>query len=426
MRGLGALAGAGASAALSRAAGAADPTALREPRAPATAGTAVAASDKGTVAERRPAMPRWMQGVPVNQWTPIPGTAVSGMDCSAQLAAGLTNSRFQDIGYGDPRRGILAYSGGALKTDGSEMLIFGGGGAGAWAGNDVRGLRLEDDAPIWRTRVNPTVAANVASRYAAPAAYMLDGKTPSARHSYWSPQFIDAKNKFMVFGCAITWSSDTGQFFAVDGVAIDTGIWDAPGTYSDLPLRRGWDGNWTCKHPVSEDVYVSSASAVSKWTRVRNSWSTLWQSQRTDVDRASAAIDPTGSGTLLRVGDYGAHNIPVAIDLATGAATVGSFSGPHAGSVSIGGYYAAGLVFDRGLGKFLLFQDDGHLYAITRVSAADWSVDRVAMKGAAPDAMHSAGPGLPAIWGRMQYVPNLDGVCIIQAYDRAAYFVKTR
>jgi hypothetical protein len=105
-----------------------------------------------------------MQGVPVNQWTAIPGTALSGMDCSAQLAAGLTNPRFQDIGYGDPRRGILAYSGGALKTDGSEMLIFGGGGAGAWAGNDVRGLRFEDDAPIWRTRVTLRTTGPVHAR----------------------------------------------------------------------------------------------------------------------------------------------------------------------------------------------------------------------------------------------------------------------
>jgi len=407
MRGFGVVAAAGASAVLSR-------------------GVLAAVADQRTPAQRGSTIPRWMQGVPVNQWTAIPGSALSGMDCTAQLAAGLTNSRFQDIGYGDPRRGIVAYSGGALKTDGSEMLIFGGGGAGAWAGNDVRGLRLEDDAPVWRTRVNPTVAAKVPSRYAAPAAYMLDGRTPSARHSYWSPQFIDAKNRFMVFGCAITWASDTGQFYVVDGVAVDTGVWDAPGTYPDIPLRRGWDGNWTCKHPVTEDVYVSSASAVSRWTRAKNAWSTLWQSTRTDVDRASAAIDPTGNGTLLRVGDYGSPNVPVAINLATGAAAVGSFTGPYAGAISIGGYYAAGLVYDKGLGKFLLFQDDGHLYAITRVSVATWSVDRMVLSGTAPDALHSAGAGLPAIWGRMQYVPNLDGVCIIQAYDRPAYFVKTR
>lgn len=367
-----------------------------------------------------------MQRVSVNQWTAIAGTALSVMDCAAQLAAGLTDSRCYDIGYGDPRRGILAYSGAALKTAGSEILIFGGGGAGAWAGNDVRGLRLEDDAPVWRTRVNPSPAANVASRYAPPAPYMLDGRTPSARHSYWSPQFVDSKNRFMVFGCAVTWASDSGQFYVVDGVPLDSGVWDAPGTYPDIPLRRGWDGNWVCKHPVTEDIYVSSASAVSKWSLARNAWSMLWQSTRTDVDRASAAIDPKAGGTLLRVGNYGAFNIPVAIDLVSGAATVGSFTGPYAGSVSIGGYYAAGLVFDRGLGKFLLFQDDGQLYTIARVSAADWRVDRLALVGTPPDAMHSAGPGLPAIWGRMQYVPNLNGVCIVQAYDRPAYFVKTR
>jgi hypothetical protein len=370
--------------------------------------------------------PLWLQGVPINRWTAIAGTAVATMDCAPQLAAGLTDSRFQDIGYGDPRRGILAYSGAALKTSGSEMLIFGGGGAGAWAGNDVRGLRLEDDAPIWRTRVNPSVAAKVASRYAAPAAYTLDGMAPTARHSYWSPQFIDANNRFMVFGCAITWNSDTGQFYAVDGVPLDTGAWERPGTYPDIPLRRGWDGNWVCKHPVTEDVYVSSASAVSKWSRARNAWSMLWQSTRTDVDRACAAIDPRSGGTLLRVGDYGGPNIPVAIHLASGEASVGSFSGPHAAAVSVGGYYAAGLAFDQGLGRFLLFQDDGYLYTITRVSVTGWSVDRLPLSGTPPDAMHSAGPGLAAIWGRMQYLPNLDGVCIIQAHDRPAYFVKTR
>ncbi|MEP6997739.1 MAG: hypothetical protein ABI900_08825, partial [Betaproteobacteria bacterium] len=194
-------------------------------------------------------MPQWLQSVAVNQWTAISGTAVSAADCTPQFAAGLTDSQCRDTGYGDPRRGIFAYSGAALKAAGSEILVFGGGGAGAWAGNDVRGLRLEDDAPIWRTRVNPSRATNVASRYAAAAPYQLDGLTPNARHSYWSPQFIDAQNKFMVFGCAITWTADTGQFYVVDGVPLETGVWETPGTHPNIPIRRGWDGNWTCKHP---------------------------------------------------------------------------------------------------------------------------------------------------------------------------------
>jgi hypothetical protein len=367
----------------------------------------------------------WLQSRPVNQWIAIAGTELSASTCTAQASAGLTDGQCRNTGYGDPRRGILSYSGGALKKSGSEMLVFGGGGAGGWAGNDVRGLRLEDGAPVWRTRVNPSPASVVAPATSPAAPYLLDGVSPSARHSYWQPQFIDAQNKFMAFGCVNTWMSDNGQFYVVDSVPLATGHWDAPGTHPVVPIGRGWDGNWACKHPMTEDVYVSGANGISRWRAATNTWSTVWTSTRTDVDRATAAIDPSGAGTLLRIGNYGSANVPIAIDLTSGAATVGAFSGPHAAHVDVGGYYAAGLVFDLVLGKFLLFQDDGYLYTITKVSMSNWSVDRLPLTGTAPSPMHSAAPGYPAIWGRMQYVPNLKGVCIIQAYDRPAYFVRT-
>jgi hypothetical protein len=371
------------------------------------------------------ATPLWLQSKPVNQWIAIAGTELTASTCAAQAAAGLTDGLCRNIGYGDPRRGIFAYSGGALKNLGSEMLIFGGGGGKAWAGNDVRGLALEDAAPSWRTRVNPASISIVPPVKTPSQPYMLDGITPNARHSYWQPQFIDATNTFMAFGCVNTWSSDSGQFYVVDSVPLTSGRWDTPGAHPPAPVRRGWDGNWACKHPVTEDVYVSGATGVSKWSRASNTWSTVWQTTRTDVDRATAAIDPTGSGILLRIGNFGGPNVPVAIDLATGVATVATFSGPYAAAVKVGAYYAAGLVFDPVLGKFLLFQDDGFLYTITKVSMASWLVDRLALSGTPPAAGHSAAPGYAAIWGRMQYVPNLKGVCILQAADRPAYFVKT-
>jgi hypothetical protein len=369
--------------------------------------------------------PLWLQSKPINQWIAITATELTASTCAAQAAAGLTDGLCRNIGYGDPLRGIMAYSGGTLKKSGSEMLIFGGGGGKAWAANDVRGLRLEDDAPAWRTLVNPASVSIVPPAKAPSLPYMLDSTTPSARHSYWQPQFIDATNTFMAFGCVNTWSSDSGQFYVVDSVPLASGRWDAPGLHPPVPVRRGWDGNWACKHPLTEDVYVSGANGVSKWSRASNSWSTVWQTTRTDVDRATAAIDPSGGGILLRIGNFGAPNVPVAIDLATGAATVATFSGPYAAAVNVGGYYAAGLVFDPVLSKFLLFQDDGFLYTITKVSIANWAVNRLALTGVPPAAMRSAGVGYPAIWGRMQYVANLKGVCIIQAADRPAYFVKT-
>jgi len=369
--------------------------------------------------------PLWLQSKPINQWIAITGTELTASTCAAQAAAGLTDGLCRDIGYGDPRRGIFAYSGGALKKSGSEMLIFGGGGGRAWAGDDVRGLALEDDVPTWRTRVNPASLAIVPPIKAPSQPYMLDGITPNARHSYWQPQFIDATNTFMAFGCVNTWSSDSGQFYVVDSVPLASGRWDAPGTHPPAPIRRGWDGNWACKHPVTEDVYVSGSTGVSKWSSASNNWSTLWQTTHTDVDRATAAIDPTGGGTLLRIGNFGGVNVPVAIDLATGVGTVAVFSGPYAAAVNVGGYYAAGLVFDSVLNKFLLYQDDGFLYTITKVSIANWAVNRLALTGVPPTVGHSARVGYPAIWGRMQYVPNLKGVCIIQAPDKPAYFVKT-
>jgi hypothetical protein len=369
--------------------------------------------------------PLWLQSKPINQWIAITGTGLTASTCAAEAAAGLTDGLCRDIGYGDPRRGIMAYSGGALKKSGSEMLIFGGGGGKAWAGNDIRGLRLEDDAPVWRTLVNPAPVSIVPPAAAPARPYMLDSITPSARHSFWQPQVIDATDTFMAFGCVTTWSGSSGQFYVVDAVPLASGRWDAPGAHPPVPMSRGWDGNWACKHPLTEDVYVSGSRGVSKWSRASNNWSTVWQSTHTDVDRATAAIDPTGGGVLLRIGNFGEANVPVAIDLATGVATVAAFSGPYAAAVNVGGYFAAGLVFDPVLNKFLLFQDDGFLYTITKVSIANWAVNRLALTGVPPTAGHSARVGYPAIWGRMQYVPNLKGVCIIQAPDRPAYFVKT-
>ncbi len=85
------------------------------------------------------------------------------------------------------------------------------------------------------------------------------------------------------------------------------------------------------------------------------------------------------------------------------------------------------MVYDPGIDKFLLFQDDGFIYTITYVSASEWSVDRLPLTGVAPavgaSGIHSGGSC--AVWGRMQYVPNLRGVCIIQAYNKPAYFVRT-
>ena len=376
----------------------------------------------------RPGPAATLKDLSVNQWFAIPGTElIASTDLSAQVAAGLTNASFQNTGLGDPRRGIMDFSGGSFRGNGSEMLLFGGGGAGAWAGNDVRGLRLESDRPAWRTLVKPAAASAVLRKSVdAATAYMKDG-TPNARHSYTHQNFIDATETFMTFLCYFVWQTDSGRYTTVDSVRLSTGIWNPAGTHPDVPENPTFGGSWVCKHPVTEQIYLSTNQKIFKFDYVTNSWQLFTTVSASALDHGAAAIDHDRN-IIFRIGQKGsAYNAPGTIDLATGRWTDAAFSGAYASAISVAQYDGPGLVYDPGLGKFLWFQDDGFLYAITYVSPGEYSVDRMTLAGTPPTLLASGvhNGGHVGIWSRMQYVPNLKGVCIIQAYNRPAYFVRT-
>ena len=360
--------------------------------------------------------PAWLAGAAVNQWVQVPNSVLHRADRSALIAAGLVDANGNPTSYGNPDQ-ITAFSGGALKAATSELMIFGGGGAGAWAGNDVRALKLSDDAPAWKFAVKPTNA-----RYCYLQGdpnqdiYNKDG-SPNGRHSYRSLQFIDRDNRLMVFGGSSIWPGDAGQYYHVDAVTLG-GTWQTR-VAPDMPIANGWQGYWIVKHPTTEDVYISDNFKIIKWTG--SVYVTLWDSGgHSGVDRGVAAIDQINN-ILLRLGDWSTTNIPLAIDLNTGTVTVGVLSGRYASAVNVtvGISYAAGMVFDSTLGKFLLFQDDGYLYTIGSAGAGAWTVDRLATTGAAP----AAGKGQP--YSRMQYVPNLKGVVLMQQSGQPVYFVRT-
>jgi hypothetical protein len=72
--------------------------------------------------------------------------------------------------------------------------------------------------------------------------------------------------------------------------------------------------------------------------------------------------------------------------------------------------WGAGIVWDDLLHCFLWFQDDGQLYTITRVTDATWNVATLPLVGAGPAPQSCSFFGNCFIWGKMQYVPNLQGV----------------
>jgi hypothetical protein len=373
-----------------------------------------------------PTVPAWLIGQPARQWIQIPNTGMNSLDLTQITALGLNPG---DWSFGEPHKGRFAYSGGCVRL-GSRILLFGGGGAGAWAGNEWWELNLLDDVPVWHLLVPPSPASAVYPRNTQPAhAYMKDG-TPNARHSYWAPQCIDANAELMVFGCVDVWEVDSGRFLNVDGYDLTAGGWRPTGSHPDMPHQRAYDGNWTVKHPTTEDVYVCAGSFLSRWNRTSNTWTDIANALDTGMDAGFAAVDPN-TGSILRIGRAIGSNVAQRIDYTTGAVVPGTLVGPYASAVNLADYAhfnGSGFVYDLGLQAYLLFQNAGQIFKITP-SGNDWNVDLFVTTGVAPPTRTDMAPG-SGLWGRFAYLPALRGVCLVtpgadSPWSQNAFFLQT-
>jgi hypothetical protein len=371
--------------------------------------------------------PSWLSGAAVNSWVPLPGTDLNSMDVSVLTAAGLNPGANE---WGNPKTGILAYSGGTIRRSDSTFMIFGGGGSNAWAGNEWRGIGLEDNAPSWVCLTNPDPAYDCWLHADPAAAYNKDGITPQARHSYWAGHYIDATKRCYTFGIANTWSTDGSppgnEKYHVDAILLATKTWLAPDTLSrPTSYPRAQDGNLILKNPSNEHIYWYGSTTIAEYDPSTDTWTSRYSQAGTDNDSAGGCVDPV-NGVVLRFGDDGGtqnlwHEFAIGTSWTKTACTM---SGPYAGTLAqYHGYWANGFVYDEGLGCFLMYQDDGFLYTITRTGTAAYTVDRLTMTGTPPTANQYG--GLTGIWSRMQYVPNLKGVAIYLLGSNPIYFAKT-
>jgi hypothetical protein len=382
------------------------------------------------------------------------------------------------------------------------MIVSGGGGAGTWAGNDVRGLRLEDDQPTWRVLVSPTNAQyapkndnlttntpynlSVSALVATPADYtfaLTDG-APVARHSYWHQFVDDVTDDFYWTRCDSVWQTDAGRFEEVNSIHLPDTVGATVAWPAAVPAARkhpvphghaegagGAPSNYclTTKFPEVGDardgfIYQiasgmwcfkpRAASGVGTWTSV-----TLTNAGILNGDKGPGAIDPTRNcflfstapGTfhtsepVYRVAVLNAAGTSATLFVATLTTAGGNlsafavkdvlgFADPLGSSGEV--QDVAELEYDRGLDKFILFQDDQKLYTLTCTSTSTWTfrVDKL-VDALTPSTV--IGSGVPklygskqgqvmAMWGRMRYVHALGGVCVIQGADQNAFFVRTR
>jgi hypothetical protein len=122
-----------------------------------------------------------------------------------------------------------------------------------------------------------------------------------------------------------------------------------------LTSRPAPAGAWTCKHPLTEDVYVGTYTTVQEWNLLANTWTKLCvpANLRTEAWRPWTP----NTGTILRLGwatgavgtAFNAHAINI-----DGDADRRIVDRPAVGSVVIDSFAAigSGFVYDPGLKCF--------------------------------------------------------------------------
>jgi hypothetical protein len=375
--------------------------------------------------------PAWLSGKAVNQWVAIPNTAQRDMDFAPLIAAGLTDRARRDIGWGEPEKGAFIFGGGARAKRGSRLYIWGGGG-NEWAGNEVRGIRLADDAPKWSVVVPPSRVKDILPRGSKSGAYYADG-APTCGHSYSYPQFLDSVDRFILPANGMYWPQDAGYTLAVSGVDMSgasASKWiHYPGSAYSIP---DWPPS-VCMHPLTERVYRATEGAVQSWTHA-NGWGPMTYTapgthQDPTLNKGAMCVNPDDNYIfcLSEIRSDAERTYAGVVDLAkpeSNSYTSVTLMGPDAPAVSVKwNWSGCGLVWDEGLKQFAFYAGGDTIYLI---NPRDWRVTKLATTGTPPTpGLARKNGGGCGIFGRMQYMPELNGIAIAQTWDKPVYFVRT-
>jgi len=362
----------------------------------------------GAAAQTAP-MPAWVKNLPLLQWYAIPNTKLSS------VAPNPT-----PLGNSGPASKIITWNGATLKRQGSVYLLGAAGGHADYAGNEVDALKLNTETPRWVELSPPTPNNQIINR----SQFYLDLK-PSATHTYYGTQFINARNRMVVVASpgmdssALPPSPANWPYADVAvhtfSFSLATNTWDKPEYFAKYTGGGDYIAALVVKHPVTEDIYYSRCYSGGwwRWTQATNTWSKLSDATRAPWF-AGAAIDPNrnkvlivGGDSLAEVRDLNGNRIPV------------TFGGLGAVALRLGGY--TGVVYDEVNDVFLVVYNNaatGHI-SILRVNAATWFVDALPVTGIPPANRQNG------IHNSVQYVPELGGIVIANAYTENVMFMRT-
>lgn len=344
-------------------------------------------------------LPSWAAALPLFEWYEIPGTELQRSDAWT----GYPGSK------GGSKRGILAFSGGAIKARGSELFIAGGGHTD-YSGNEIFSIVLGSERPKWTRRINPSVAPPLPDRNVA---YYDDGR-PASRHTYWTLQFIEQRNLLFFFGAPALWARVGRTEDVLD--AFD------PSTNDYLPAGRlpGYPGIANYATGIAKDaegnvyVHILRTGELVRWNQSSNTWTSFGMRGKYQYE-TPYAID-TRRGHMFRLSN---GKVPAAyFDLAHGAAKVDVIVKGQAADQAGG---SGQLVYDSGADVFWFWKrGDSRLY---RIHPETWEATVQPTSGVEPN--NARVTSIHNTYGRFNYAPELSGLVFMRDEATNVYFIRT-
>jgi hypothetical protein len=350
--------------------------------------------------------PAWLEGVAVNQWVEISGSAMSN-----------TPPTVNPGGTG-PAAKVNAWGGFSLDRRTSTLWVLAPGGHSDYSGNENMRQVLSADSPVWEEML----ASSASGAVTTSSARYSDGR-PASAHCYWTQQFCEARDRAMRFSASAVATSGDSEL-SVEGYdcTVSAGVngWDAAATYPNVPGLT-YTANVVCKDPTTEDVYFFNANtAVYKWTQATNTWSTVTSSVPADMTEASVAFDSTRGRIFLFHGvDTGVCHT---FDVAAGTFTSRTLSGGSAATLN-GSGKGMGLAYIEELDAYVMRLGASGATVYT-INADTFAATTISTTGGGSVPAAASASGTENVYGRWVPVPAYSGVLYVPSYTANSWFLR--
>jgi hypothetical protein len=344
-----------------------------------------------------PGLPAWGEGLAVNAWMEVPGTALASVPISVETG-----------GNTGPVSKVIAWNGFAIDPRDSTVYCAAAGGHHDYAGNEVDSIRMSDDAPAWIEATPSTPWDQIVEN----VTHYADGR-PTSRHTFYGIAFDPTHDRVMLLGGA-QWGNGY-MANTVDGYDVSSLTWDPAGTYPDpLPDFGAYSASAVASDPEGGDIYAFGNYGIMRLPSATPAWEQLQSGSPIVGQGAAAAFDTTRQRILLAGGDPIEHAV---YDVVADSVEIIAFGGSAAGSIVAD--QGDAMVYVPSIDAFLLRKPDAG-NSVLRIDAETFAVEPLDATGgeAIPETTNG-------VWKRFLYAPQIGGVLYFPTYEGNVWFLRT-